>query len=760
MKKLLIVPLIVLLFVSNDLKAGFYMGGEITWECTSNGNFKFILKAYRECYTSGGYSNSNYVNTQSLYTTAPGFYNITMYRLTGWPKEISPVCNNNPAFPHIYCNNSSPMPGASWNLGAVQEHIFTSDNSYPNGVSLTGVPPTGGWNFYWSSACRISSTNIINASSKSFRLRAIMYPYNNQNVSTCFDNSPTFAEIPQTAICTGYPFTYNHNAYDVELDSLVYSWGHPMNSNGTPIPNYASGYYWNSPFPGPSHNPNNVAATMNQFTGEISFTSYTNGAFVTSTKVTAYKCGIKVAEIWREFQVVLTSCGTNNPPNVTAPFKDTAGQFTLYIDTVYAGQFVSFNILGIDSGLLPNSSQQTILLEASGSQFGNVIDTTIPPSMSNFIGCNNPPCATLAPAPAPPTNPLTGQSNITTQFNWQTNCGHLTSNAICGLSSGVYNFVFSVKDDYCPVPGANISTVTIVVVPPPDFLPPSSVSVITDSLTGNNILNWNPIIDSLNLLRYYYIYSSTNCNGPFTILDSVFSITNSYTHTGANGNSYPTYYYIKTIWNCIGYKYSSPSDTVVPKFTDIGISKIISPIQNGVGDSVYVKIVNFGSDTISSCNVSYDFGGSFTITETWSGILLLCDSVDYTFTTPFNPPTANYILCVNTLLPNDQNTSNDQICLNVYANIKNIKNYKFKLFQNIPNPTNKSTTINYFLPKSGKAIFKVVNIVGEIIYSKEYKSIQGKNRIELDISNFDSGVYYYSLEFEGVLKVKKMIVLK
>jgi len=140
--------------------------------------------------------------------------------------------------------------------------------------------------------------------------------------------------------------------------------------------------------------------------------------------------------------------------------------------------------------------------------------------------------------------------------------------------------------------------------------------------------------------------------------------------------------------------------------------------------------------------------------------LLPCDSVDYTFTTPFNPPTANYILCANTLLPIDQNTSNDQICLNVYANINNIKNSKFELFQNIPNPTNKSTTINYFLPKSGKAIFKVVNIVGEMIYSKEYISIQGENKIELDISNFDSGVYYYSLEFEGVLKVKKMIVLK
>jgi len=148
------------------------------------------------------------------------------------------------------------------------------------------------------------------------------------------------------------------------------------------------------------------------------------------------------------------------------------------------------------------------------------------------------------------------------------------------------------------------------------------------------------------------------------------------------------------------------------------------------------------------------------ISETWSGTLLPCDSVDYTFTTLFYPPTANYILCANTLLPNDQNTSNDQICLNIYASINKNKNHNFKLSQNIPNPTNNTTTINYFLPKSGKAVFKVVNIIGEIVYSKECKSNLGKNKIELDISKFESGVYYYSLEFEGVLKVKKMIVLK
>jgi len=95
-----------------------------------------------------------------------------------------------------------------------------------------------------------------------------------------------------------------------------------------------------------------------------------------------------------------------------------------------------------------------------------------------------------------------------------------------------------------------------------------------------------------------------------------------------------------------------------------------------------------------------------------------------------------------------------------YLGVDNLIKPKLKLSQNIPNPTKNTTTINYFLPKPGNAVFKVVNIIGKIVYSKEFESNQGDNKVELDISNFESGVYYYSLEFEGVLKVKKMVVLK
>ncbi|MCF8296666.1 MAG: T9SS type A sorting domain-containing protein [Saprospiraceae bacterium] len=947
MRKLLIVPLFVLLFISSDLKACCYNGGEITWECTSNGNFKFTLKLYRECYMGLGYA-CQFSNHQYLTTTVPGFSSITLYRISGSPIDISPKCNQDTNFSHIYCNSTGPMPNSAPNLGAVQENIFTSDVSYPNGVPLTGVPPAGGWLFHWSSCCRIEATNLIYGSSLSYRLRAIMYPYNNQNISTCFDNSPVFAEIPQTVFCTGYPTTFNYLASDNELDSLVYSWGQPLLSTGAPLTNYVSGYSYNSPFPGPSHNSNNVAATIHPKTGEISFTSHTTGTFLTSTQVTAFKCGIKVAEIWREFQVALTSCGTNNPPSITPPFKNAMGQYTLFIDTVYPGDLVCFNISGTDFEFLPNGTPQTMTLEAYGNQFGHVLNTT-PPTMSATSGCLNPPCATLTPAPNPPNNPLTGEFGLNTQFCWQTDCSHLTTNIGCGNTSNVYDFIFKVSDDYCPIPAINFTTITIVVKDYPIVESPE-IHCVKVHPNGDVTLNWEIPIDINNHFVGYLIESSINTNGPFVQLDSLITYTqNYYSHIGANAQNQIVYYRIKTVSGCppayLNYSIPSPvcSTMKMNAITSAGVvahiswNPIISPnlsSSSGIykifreypaGSANWTQIANtvdtFYVDTVTRCSafINYRIEIEDTLGFDSIGLPIFCSSVSSIDGALFsdimapvvpiidsvsvNPITNNVVLAWNTNLSPDcqgyivyrwdlywsswipidtvyginnitfedttanpcsnfqtysvvsfdscwnkcplsylnQNTikvvaTNDlykpdvylnwnpyinmiaglggykiyyrenngsltylitvsasdtsyshiginnlsnycyfvqafdisgqttstscEECILVITSISSQENYNFNLYQNIPNPTNQTTTINYYLPKSGKAVFKVVNIVGEVVYHKKYDSQQGENKIELDISKFESGVYYYSLEFDGVLRVWKMVVLK
>jgi len=301
MKNIKLVLIIIVLITSAfTVKASHYMGGEIVWECIPSGQpnagkFIFTMKVYREC------NGIAFGSSQTLNSNSPAG-SITLTEIAGWPKDISPVCNNNSSFPHITCAGAT-----SNNTGAIEEHIYRSGP-----ITLNGIPPAGGWKFSWSSCCRNPAANVTGQ--PGWYLRAIMYPYNSTNTYPCFDNSPTFAEIPRTVICTGYPFTYNHNAYDKELDSLKFEWGQPMVNANTAL-SFSGTYSYTNPLPGPTQNPLNVAAVVDQYTGTISFTSYTTGAYVTSTKVTAYKCGIKVAEIWRDMQVVLLTCGTWSPPN-------------------------------------------------------------------------------------------------------------------------------------------------------------------------------------------------------------------------------------------------------------------------------------------------------------------------------------------------------------------------------------------------------------------------------------------------------------
>ncbi len=548
----IIVALGILLLTGLPVSASHYMGGEIIWECLPNGNFRFILKVYREC---GGIQ---YPTTGISMTSNSPAGTIQM-RL--WPnavqgiKDISPQCNGDPMFSHIKikCLNTSP-PQPS-NQGAVEEWTYTTDQMYPNGVTLNGVPPPSGWVFAYTNCCRNPCTNINAASTKSWYVRAIMYPYNNTNTYPCWDDSPTFYEKPSTVVCTGYPFTYNHNAYDKQLDSLTYEWDTPLETGlNSPITGWNAGYSYTSPLPGTFHNPQNVNATVNPYTGEISFTSYTQGAFITVTKVTAYKCGIKIAEVFREMQIVLLACDSNDPPDVTAPFFDTTTMtWSKYIDTVYAGAVVNFYFTALDTTplILANGQLTSVTLTATGSQFGLGYSSTV-------TGCLNPPCAILNPPP-----PISQVMGLNTQFTWQTTCAHLETQTGCGGTSNVYNFILKAQDDFCPAPGINVSTITVVVRNA--ILGPPSLRCISVEPNGNVILDWEgPDTTKIpNTLESYHIYTAINPNGPFVLLDSVFGYNNTtYTHVGANAANVPRYYFLRSRSGCYGNYYSGNSDTL------------------------------------------------------------------------------------------------------------------------------------------------------------------------------------------------------
>ncbi len=545
MKKIFISIILALLF--SDAFSTHYMGGEITWECLPNGNYRFILKLYRECYTTNGGSAATFGATEPLYTTVPGIPQITMTRVT--LLDMSPLCNPNPAFqPKIVCPG---LMNGNANMGAMQENYYTSDALNPGGVTLNGVPPPQGWEFSSRTCCRNPCTNILNATSLGFRLRAYMYSYNGQNANPCYDNSPVFYEMPKSIICSVNPVTFNYSAYDPDRDSLVYQWGQPLLENGAPITAYNPGYSYISPLPGPINNPNNVAANLNSNTGEITFTSYTQGAFVMVVKITSYRCGQKISEVFREFQLVLTQEGQNISPEIHAPFQDSTGAYTLYVDTVTAGDLVTFVIEGTDFDLMSdNMTPQTVSIFAQGSQFGAGYSDV-------NSGCPYPPCATLTPPP-----PVSAQMYSSTIFNWQTTCDHLYNQSQCPSDETTYHFLFRITDDYCPVPSF-ISKVVTIVVKNSGIVDAPEIRCVETLDDGNVILHWTAPDNPDTTFDSYHIYYSQNQNSPFQCIDSIFDInTTSAIHLNAQGNLNSGFYYIKSRSGCDGKYYSAPSQIV------------------------------------------------------------------------------------------------------------------------------------------------------------------------------------------------------
>ena len=548
--KLLLVLLIIIGSVFTA-KASHYMGGEITWKCIpagqpNAGKFIFTMKVYREC---GGIT---FGTSQALTTTSP-VGSIQMNIVPGWPKDLSPQCDigsgtGGNGYYQITCVGAESS-GAD-NTGAVSEYLYKSAP-----VQLNGVPPITGWSFNWGSCCRNPSTNV--SGQPGWKLRANMFPYNSQNTYPCFDNSPTFAEVARTVISAGYPFEYNHNAYDEELDVLHFEWGQPLVTMGTPV-TYNPGYSYTSPLPGPAQNANNVAATIEPNIGTISFTSYNTGAFVTSVKVTAYKCGQKVAEIWRDIQVVMLDAGINNPPVVNPPLNGG----TSFSDTVYAGEVVTFALNGQDIEFLPNGNPQTMEIQATGQMFGSYIPASPPAqaTMSQTTGCLQPPCATLTPAPHS-SAPLTGMFGIQTQFYWQTECEHLAVSTGCNMTSNVFNFVMKVMDNYCPAPAINYNVVSITVLPKPQ-IPSPDVQCISVADNGDVSLEWSLQEDSMTTFDSYRIYYSAVDTGPFVEIDSIFNYNVlNYTHVGANAQDSIKYYIVETKSGCPGYVGATDADT-------------------------------------------------------------------------------------------------------------------------------------------------------------------------------------------------------
>lgn len=504
---------IILLFsliwlIPNHADATRDFGGEITWKCLGSGEYVFELDFYRDC--NGFDVNTNYETIEvwghpSLTTIKVNFISRT---------DLSPDCTASGSATPLECGTGA---NAGNGPGAIEKVIYRSDP-----ITIAGTPPTDGWHFTFQNFSRSSTiTNLQNPNTLGMTINSTMYPIPGAPGGQCIDNSPTFLQSPYMISCAGDQYDYNPNVVDVDLDSLYFEWGEPLDyfpsgsftppTNPGPVP-FALGYDFTNPTPDATFDPNNQAATLNSETGQLQFKSNTLGEFATKMIVHSYRNGVKIATVERESPLIVESCtGGNTPPVITPPFNGG----TSFETTIYAGDAINFELKATDAGFLQDgTTPQTITITSSGMMYG-----------ANFTdannGCGTTPCSTLNSTP-----PIAATNNVSALFNWQTSCDHLLDGSGNMRNEVSYVFVFKVQDDYCPIPMVRYATVTIH-LKNKDVLPATKINCITSNAAGDVTIQWDPINDPYGSFGGYEIngVSGGNYGTSSNINDYSYTIT-------------------------------------------------------------------------------------------------------------------------------------------------------------------------------------------------------------------------------------------
>jgi gliding motility-associated-like protein len=98
---------------------------------------------------------------------------------------------------------------------------------------------------------------------------------------------------------------------------------------------------------------------------------------------------------------------------------------------------------------------------------------------------------------------------------------------------------------------------------------------------------------------------------------------------------------------------------------DIGVTQINAPSSGcnlSAGETVTIKLFNYGADINTPFNVSYSINGGPAVVEAVNATILQNSSYTYSFTTPANLSVASsYTFTAGTLYPGDINPNNDDV---------------------------------------------------------------------------------------------------
>ena len=319
--KLQTILFLFFLFPIGNIQAAHIIGGDLTYRCLGNGDYRIYLKVYRDCQASNAAEFDGSVNGRmSIYNGSD--------LLTEFDKIIMP----NPEISLINPNLNNPCLILPSNV-CVEQGDYQFNLSAANVGAIELPLSTESYYIIYQRCCRNNSiSNLINPGGTGATFFVEITP----DAQSLCNNAPAFNSFPPIVVCVNEELVFDHSATDADGDLLVYELCSPITGGSSNAPNPdpdAPPPYDNVTFVAPTYGPldpigGDPPLSINPTTGILTGTPDAEGQYVVGICVKEYRNGILLSTIQRDFQFNVAFC----EPTVAATVD---GDYFIQSDSVF-----------------------------------------------------------------------------------------------------------------------------------------------------------------------------------------------------------------------------------------------------------------------------------------------------------------------------------------------------------------------------------------------------------------------------------------
>ena len=289
-----------------DVQASHIVGGDLTYRCLGGNQYEIRLTMRRDCLL--GDPDAFFDNPASV-AFFDGATNVLLSSI-GFNGQLLMPYMANDTLDHIEISDCSVISGL----------VCVHQTTYIDTIFLPFRPT--GYIMAYQRCCRnMSITNVLDPDDTGMTLVAELSAL----AQTECNSSPQFGDYPPIYTCVNKEISYDHSAFDVEGDSLVYSLCTPYAgaTRAHPKPQPPSAPPYDLITYRPPYNLSNlmggVPLQIDPMTGLITGTPNTIGQFVIGICVTSYRNGVMTGTTRRDFQYNVRMCRDVPIPAFSAP---------------------------------------------------------------------------------------------------------------------------------------------------------------------------------------------------------------------------------------------------------------------------------------------------------------------------------------------------------------------------------------------------------------------------------------------------------